>query len=391
MTKRQEIAINCFFIFVHIAIIFLIIKVEALSWSQGSKALNGDLDLYFTYAKRCLGGEIPYRDYLVEYPLGAFPLLLVPKLLTRTFENYQIAFAAEMLLFDVAAIFLVSRQVRRSQGGGAIPMRLGWYTLFFAVLAPLIAKRYDLAPAVMAFAASSAWASDWRRLGGMLAGLGAITKIFPGFAAVPDLVREIYHPASRRKGLSACLLTVLGGVILWLAIGRSGVMASFYVHGKRGLEIESLYAGILLAVNKMTEMTIIIVHKFGSFNCYFMYYEGLLAIIPSIQLGAILFVAWRYLKLRENVEFRSATAAILAFTILGKVLSPQYLIWLMPFVAVLDGKIGTRARPVFFLCCLLTTVLFPGPGFVGLLEDHTWAILLLNARNLLLILLFFLV
>ena len=60
---------------------------------------------------------------------------------------------------------------------------------------------------------------------------------------------------------------------------------------------------------------------------------------------------------------RYSAAAVLAFIVFGKVLSPQYLIWLFPFLAVLDGRTGSLARKIFLLACLTTAMFYPGPGF----------------------------
>jgi hypothetical protein len=78
---------------------------------------------------------------------------------------------------------------------------------------------------------------------------------------------------------------------------------------------------------------------------------------------------------------RYSAAAVLAFVAFGKVLSPQYLIWLFPFLAVLDGRTGNFARRVFLLYCLTTTLIYPGPGFFMILDHQAPAILLLNLRN----------
>jgi hypothetical protein len=82
---------------------------------------------------------------------------------------------------------------------------------------------------------------------------------------------------------------------------------------------------------------------------------------------------------------RYSAAAVLAFVLFGKVLSPQYLIWLFPFLAVLEGRAGRLARRIFLLCCLTTTLIYPGPGFPMILEHQGPAIVLLNLRNVLLL------
>src|SRR5207248_10640713 len=101
---------------------------------EGPIAVTSTLERYFGYASRAVNGEVPYRDYVIEYPILAFVVFLVPRLFTSDFRRYQIGFAAEMLLFDAAAVYLVARRVERDEGAGRVAGRLAWYTLFFASL-----------------------------------------------------------------------------------------------------------------------------------------------------------------------------------------------------------------------------------------------------------------
>ena len=52
-------------------------------------------------------------------------------------------------------------------------------------------------------------------------------------------------------------------------------------------------------------------------------------------------------------------AAVCAFVVFGKVLSPQFLIWLVPLVALVRGRRGVAAGGVLVACLVLTQVWFP--------------------------------
>src|SRR5205823_13145118 len=57
--------------------------------------------------------------------------------------------------------------------------------------------------------------------------------------------------------------------------------------------------------------------------------------------------------------FRACAVAVCAFVVFGKVLSPQFLIWLVPLVALVRGRRGLAAGGVLVACLVVTQVWFP--------------------------------
>src|SRR5271166_6236342 len=218
--------------------------VGAVEWSHR---------YYYDYASEALSGNIPYCDFPFEYPLLSYPLFLIPRLLVSDFESYRFAFMGEMFLFDVAAIVLIARHGRPSAGTGTVARRLGWYTLYCFLLAPLVIGRFELAPMVLAFAATCWWFSGRAILGGITAGLGTLMKIFPGVVAAPALVWEASRlGTTRARGMKALLATLAAGLAFWFSLGGRRVLESLGYHAARGLEVESLYGGALFLVGMIT-------------------------------------------------------------------------------------------------------------------------------------------
>jgi Na+/H+-dicarboxylate symporter len=56
---------------------------------------------------------------------------------------------------------------------------------------------------------------------------------------------------------------------------------------------------------------------------------------------------------------RYAAAAVVAFVAFGKVLSPQFLIWLLAIVVLVQGARGIAATTLLVAACALTRAWFP--------------------------------
>ena len=65
---------------------------------------------------------------------------------------------------------------------------------------------------------------------------------------------------------------------------------------------------------------------------------------------------------------RYAAACVCAFVCFGKVLSPQFLIWLVPVVPLVRGKRGVAAAALLAAALINTQVWFPGRYF----KDYAW-------------------
>src|SRR5271166_1582944 len=347
--------------------------VGAVEWSHR---------YYYDYASEALSGKIPYRDFPFEYPLLSYPLFLIPRLLVSDFESYRFAFMGEMFLFDVAAIVLIARHGGPSAGTGTVARRLGWYTLYCFLLAPLVIGRFELAPMVLAFAATCWWFSGRAIRGGITAGLGTLMKIFPGVVAAPALVWEAARlRTTRARGTAAFLVTLVVGLAFWFGLGGRRVLEPLGYHAGRGLEIESLFGAALFLAGTISGSKTPWVFDHNAYHLSSEWGARLALLTFPVQATALLVLMWAYRQSGMADGLRFSAAAVLAFIVFGKVLSPQYMIWLFPFMAVLGGRTVRVARQIFLMACVTTAMIYPGPGFPMVLDHQAGAMLLLNLRN----------
>jgi hypothetical protein len=355
--------------------------------TYGPHVVTGMLDVYYDYSTRALAGSIPYRDYLVEYPILGFLTFLIPHLFVSSYSGYRIAFGVELLLFNAMAVFLVARQITAEEGFAQVPSRLTWYTAFFASLCPLLMGPFDLAPMAVAFAAALAWFHRKNTLGGILAGVGVLMKIFPGVVAAPALVWEVAHRReSRGRGVLAFLGTIALGMSFWLGLGGTGVANSLRYHAERGLEVGSIYTGVVILLARLKGEKVKWALHHNSLHLAPEWGDAIARWALPLQIAALLLVMWRYHRSGMKDGVRYAGAALLAFMVFGKVFSPQYLIWLIPFMTVLGGPTGTRARWIYLLACVATTIIYPLIALRLMIERNSLgAMILMNYRNALLV------
>jgi Glycosyltransferase family 87 len=307
-------------------------------------------------------------------------------IVARSFEAYRVVFIIEMMLLNAGTVWLVARQVTKTAGVEQVPVRLAWYTLLFAALCPMIVVRFDLVPMLFAFVSVYLMSRGRMAIGGILAGFGTLAKLVPALVLLPIVVLAVpWRP--RARAIVGFAATVGLGGFGWWFIGGERILGSFRYHSERGIEIGSLYAAAYIVAHKVAGVMIVTQFDHTSMNIAANGSATAASLSTIIQGACLLLVAWRARRDGPGHEFRYAAAALLAYMAFGKVLSPQYVIWLLPFVCVLDGQTGKLARMGYLICALLTSTLYPR-SFHQLCEYQNQAVLVLVARNLALIGLF---
>jgi hypothetical protein len=354
-----------------------------------------DTPVYQRYGNAIADGKVPYRDFAVEYPPGALPMFALPGL-AEPGKNQQVSAgfrrAFETLMWMCGAVALtamavVLRVLRRSDLNV-------WGALCFAAVAPLllgsvILSRFDLWPAAICAAALAALVSNRLRLGHALLGLGITAKLFP-VVFVPLAVAYVWKRAGRREALIclALLAGVVGAIFLpFVVLSPGGVWDSLRVQLSRPLQVESLGASLLLVGHHVFGLDLAGDTSHGSQNVAGSA-AGMLAVATTVlQVGVLGWIWASFARGRGDREalVRSTAAALCAFVALGKVLSPQFLIWLIPIVPLVRGRRGLWASALLATALVLTQVWFPFRYFRLALHFEAGLSWVLLARDLALV------
>ncbi len=179
-----------------------------------------------------------------------------------------------------------------------------------------------------------------------------------------DQLDAAYRRGGRRELATTLALVstpVIALYVPFLLVAPDGVLDSFGRQLGRPLQIESLGAGILLALHQLLDTSLGWASGAGSQNLTGTG-AGVLAVVQGIaQLVAVSFVWIAFARGPATTErlVRHAAAVVVAFVALSKVLSPQFLVWLVLLVPLVGGLRGRTSLWLTVLACALTAAWFP--------------------------------
>jgi glycosyl transferase family 87 len=313
-----------------------------------------DTPIYERYGELMRDGEVPYRDFRVEYPPAALPVFVLPALPGGDYRRW---FETLMALCGCGTIVGVGLAARR--------LRLGFGTLAYVALAPLalgsvLLTRFDLWPAMLTAFALAALLAERLRLGHGLLGLAVAAKLYPG-VLLPLALVQAWRRGGRREALACAGVfgaVVIGVYLPFVLIAPDGVASSVGRQLSRPLQIESLGAAVLLVAHQVFGTGIEMHSSHGSQNLAGTAAGALAVLLSLAQVAALVWIWTRFARGDATPErlARYAAAALTAFVALGKVLSPQFLAWLIPVV-----PLARRMWATFLLtvALVLTQLWFP--------------------------------
>jgi Glycosyltransferase family 87 len=321
---------------------------------------RGDIALYFDYAQRTFEGQVPYRDFTVEYPPGFLATLLAPG---PADHGYYDRFRVLMLVLGAAAVVLLV-VVLFLAGAGAVELAAGvlvFATLPLTLTPDLVFERFDLWPAVLVLLALAALLCGRRTVGLAALGVGTAAKLYP-LAIVPLAILARRGRAHVRRDLAVVASAALVLVLPFAIVAPRGVGHVGWLLVRRPLHVESLGGSILL-----------VAHRLGIYE-------------PTIYLSFA--GSWDFARTSRGPRelLLASAAAVVGFVVFGKVFSPQYLVWVAAVTPLALGRVRVFALSATVVVALLTRYIYDD-GYNDLLQAGrtSWVMF---ARNVVLFALF---
>ncbi|WP_406325538.1 glycosyltransferase 87 family protein [Streptomyces niveus] len=322
-------------------------------------------------------GTFPQADVTWQYPPAAAFAILSPALLP--FLGYATAFFTLCLLCDALVLGLLLRTARRP---GRSTRGVWVWVIGVAVLGPTVYARYDLMVTAVAVCALLVGARRPQLLGA-LAGFGALLKVWPVLVLIGT-------PRGRatRLSWSAAVATALALLAMVSAV-LPGALDFLTAQRDRGTEVESLGA-LVFHVARHLGWDGVVMFSYGSveFRGPYVPLVSALALVLSVTAFGWLLV-WRLkaAALTANTLCDAAFVAVLLFTVTSRVISPQYMIWLVGLAAVcLLLRSSPMTLPAVLVVAASAVTVLEFPLFFSHVTASDWlGVTLLVVRNGLLV------
>ena len=368
----------------------LLVAAFGLTFAFGpwDDELVSDIPLYRGYADFFLDGFVPYRDIGFEYPPLAWPVMALPGIVSLELDEYRLVFAA---LAFVAAVGLMLACAQLARLGGADERR----ALLAVAVAPIatgamIRTHFDLAP-VLCLVAALAWIAAGRARGGFaLLGLGGALKLFP-LVALPVAAAWLVGRGERREalvGVAIAVAVALGAAGFAVAVSPEGAWDAVEYHLERPTQIESLPASVLGALDVGGGRAPEPVHSHRSDGLSHPAATAVEVVFTGLLFAALAALAVAALRAPHVRALALAgLGSALAFATLGKVLSPQFMIWLIPLAAVAWAW-RLYALAAASTAAIAATMLWFPERYFDLVDRETWPLVAVGLRNALLLVVF---
>lgn len=387
----------------------VVLIAAALTPASELHSNQGDVGLYLEKAHQFASGLVPYRDFPFEYPPLALVPMVVPYLVwpfgSLAVEGYAWLFVAWEALLLLAVAIVLARIVRlvdadaprraTARGGSdsgrdhmsSMANRLVVVTIGAALA---VAFRFDLYPALLVMVALWAALAGRPGVAGVAVGLGVLAKLYP-LAVVPALVIPWLIPVDPRRLIrfaAALALTIPLVLLPFVALAGNATFGFLSYQAERGLQIESIGGGLAVLGGLLAGHPPDLSFGFSAVQVegpFARAWLGLLPILTVAGFGLLGLLGLRRLgrgRIPAGTVVEFAFAAVLVVLATSKVFSIQYVVWVVPFAALLSGR-------KFWLAAALVALTMPiHPLLYGdLVKEQALPVLVLNLRNALFLIL----
>ena len=331
--------------------------------------LGGDTRRYGEYFTTA---GTPYRDFAVEYPpltLGLAYVLHRPSLFTNLW-----LLAGSQLLCELGIAAVLGRTWGRRTA--IAYLLLGTPMVCF----PFPYVRIDLFSVLLAVSGVALLRRRHEAMGGAVLAAAVFAKVWPLVLAPALLVRRQW------RGGAVWALTGLVGLVAWVGwVGTEGVRQVATFRGASGWQIES-FPGLVIHMSDPGASRV----EQGAWRTAASV-PGWAKVAMAVAVGLVVVRAWTWAaraaaaRRELAVDAYAPLAALMALLVFAPIISPQYVLWFVPFAAIAAAA-GDRTVGWITLGVTATTT-FVLASIHAQVEGARWATFPVLVRNVLFVVL----
>jgi hypothetical protein len=303
---------------------------------------TGVMNVYFPYAEEMMNGSIPN----MEYPPFAMVFIAIPALFSSTPFGYNVAFVAEACVFMTIGLLAMGKLAKRynqSQNGAMLI-----YTVLMLLMFTFVADRYDIFPAILTLLSFYCLVTKRYVLAFFLLSIATMTKVYPAVLFPIYLIpffmnRDIWNVW---KGVFVFITTIFLILLPFFFIGTGDALYFLSFQMDRPLQIESLTASFIHLASYFGLTEVNVVFSYGSYNMIGPWPDAVVKYLLPMLAAVLIVIYVQYARMlsglrkykRDNENDRmiilggTVLFSLLAFILMGKVFSSQYIIWIIPFI-----------------------------------------------------------
>jgi len=345
---------------VHVAVVPVALSSDATAPSK-YRILPGDARRFHKIAS--FEGR-PYRDFEVEYP----PVMVaaIEVIDGGSFRSTTVRLMWSQLVVDLAIAAVVAWGWGRRAGIAYLVLGLPF------LLYPFLYLRLDLLSVFLAVLGIALVRRRHQYAGGAALAIACFAKLWPVVLIPVLVVRRAW------RALGAFVALGAAGTAAWVAWGGiDGPVQVLTFRGAKGWEFESTVGALVRSIGGVTPRIEAGAWRVGEVTSVV---SGLLllALVASVSVAWIL-AARAKPRGTGVLDGLAPMAAISAFLVFSPLLSPQFLLWLLPFTAIAavhGERLVARLAFVVFGLSVALLALLP-----ELIHGGTLALVVLAARN----------
>ena len=328
----------------------------ALHWVQKSPCMDGDWQKNIQYTRFCYTdvlalyyaeglheGKVPYRDHPVEYPVVTGYFMGALGLPVHAIGERNPAINQGTWFYDANALVLSALAVATAGVILALRRRRPWDAAVFAgspILFITATVNWDLLAIGLAAFGLYAWVKQRPLLAGVLLGLGGAAKLWPLLLLGPLMVLGL-----RSRRVREWVLAFGSAIVVWMAVNapvfllyRQSWNRFFELSTERPIDWGTLwYIGRFLDTKWNTGAA----GDQGPFQWLSDHIPALNALSYALFLLCCAGIAALCVLAPRRPRLSSvAFLVVAAFLIFSKVWSQQYVLWLLPLIALARPRWG---------------------------------------------------